>query len=158
MKYKVGDKVRVKSVDILKSQGVINSKHLSYAWKIIEITEVITSFNHDYRAENINWNEENFEPAFEEWEEVYVWTSSQKEILENQATRTFLYTDKNWLNICVKYAKEYAYKKWENYETTTRKYIAKIPNKHIIEIDWKKIEISEESFEAFKNSLCSPKL
>jgi len=169
MKYKVGDRVRVRQwgamlrgnklvcdgINFLGKQFIFPNANRRFCKQVVTINEV---WDDHYRIKEDNreycWIDEVFEGyAFEFGELIEVSQSGNKwekriyvgYIDGSDYPYICVYSDDNSLN---------GFKKGNSFSIMSWKYARPIPKKHTIIIDGVEIEISDEDYKALKEKLC----
>jgi len=165
MKYKAGDKVRIRQWEALKRQYKLDEDGdipkigflkmmKEYCGKTVTINQIDVTLDR-YKIKEDNgiwyWYEEVFEGyAFEFGEEAEF--SDDK---EDWCKRIYLgYIDgAEYPYVCVSGSYRENFRNGEKYISNKWRYARPIQKKHIIIIDGKEIKISEESYQKLKESL-----
>ncbi len=167
MKFKVGDKVRVRQWEAMMRQGESLSGDISFPEKLFLFLKMNKRFcgqvvtirgvgNDHYRIEEDNrqfcWTDEMFEGyAFEYGETVEVSNDGAQ-----WGKRIYVgYIDgAEWPYACVDPVNESSFAKGKEFAIVTWKYARPIPKKHTIIVDGIEIRISDEDYRALKERLC----
>ena len=170
MRYKEGDRVRVRQWKAMARQGKLLSDGISFPekwWIFLKINrkfcgQVVTIkgvANDHYRIEEDNrqccWIDEMFEGYAFEFGEVAEFSNNG----ENWERRIYVgYIDgSKYPYIGVHPLDEKKFKEGKNFDHGSWKYARPIPKKHTIIIDGVEIEISDEDYKALKKKLCREK-
>ena len=165
MKYKVGDKVKVRQWEALKRQYKLDEfgdipkigflrMMKEYCGKVVTIYQINVTLGR-YKIEEDNgawyWNEEMFEGyAFEFGEEIEV---SNDKICWYKRIYVGYIDGTDYPYFCVADGHEKDFKNGKQYSFVAWRYARPIRKRHIIIIDDKEIEISEENYQRLKESL-----
>jgi len=167
MKYKIGDKVRVRQWEAMLRGNKLVCDDISFLGKpflflktnrrfcgqVVTIKEVKDDY---YRIEEDNgqccWIDEMFEGYAFEFGEIVDFSIDGKEWRK----RIYVgYIDgANCPYVAVNTFDELEFRKGRSFECAFWKYARPIPKKHTIIIDGVEIEVSDEDYKALKEKLC----
>jgi len=167
MKYKVGDKVRVRQWETMARQGKLLHEGIGFPekrWLFLKENRIFCGLavtiknvaDDYYRIEEDNrewhWIDEMFEGYAFEYGEVAEFSNNG----EKWERRIYVdYIDgSKYPYIGVHPLDENKFKKGENFDHGSWKYARPIPKKHKIIINGVEIEISDEDYKALKEKLC----
>jgi len=155
MKYKVGDRVKING-DISKIGFLRVMK--GYCGKVVTIDQIdVTLDRYKIKEDNgmWHWYEEVFEGyAFEYGSEIEVCNYDWPDEKWQKAIYVCYIDGQSYPYTCVLSSHKKDFKAEREYLTQNWRYARPIQKKHTIIIDNKEIEISEESYQRLKESLC----
>ena len=161
MKYKKGDKVRIKTDESMPDRDKAMDK---YKWAVMTITSLATDklWYDYYRMEEDSWNRYRVdsqikwlaEDELEEGDMVWVSIHSLEHAIKNKDERMYLCSvpwDFHWKHICVIGGDENRYREWKGFDYSWREYVVKVPK----EEKEKKVSIAltEEQLKKVKDIL-----
>jgi len=171
MKYKVGDRVRVRQWETMARQykvrndgdiEIIGTPHYfikekkSLCGQVVTIEKVVSDYYHIKEDGGYwEWTDEMFEGYAFEYGEVAEFSNDS----ERWERRIYVgYIDgSNYPYIVVDEWGETSFRKGESFACMQWRYARPIPRKHTIIIDGVEIKVSDEDYKALKEKLCGEK-